>query len=122
MKTKHSLCLFFLILLSILLVVPGNSRADGATRTITIHAKRFAFYPAEITLKKGETVTLSLISDDVPHSLLIKEMNINSLMVKGHPTEINITPEKTGDFKGVCGHFCGAGHGTMKFIVHVTDH
>jgi heme/copper-type cytochrome/quinol oxidase subunit 2 len=26
-----------------------------------------------------------------------------------------------GDFKGKCGHVCGPGHGSMKFIVHVKN-
>ena len=43
--------------------------AQEAGRTIEIHAKRFSFTPAEITLKKGETVKLVITSDDVDHML-----------------------------------------------------
>ena len=95
--------------------------ARGEQHTIEIHAKRFAFSPAEITVKRGETVTLSLISDDVPHSLLIEGLGVNTSIVKGHPSRVQITPDKDGDFAGRCGRFCGSGHGQMRFFVHVTE-
>ena len=34
---------------------------------------------------------------------------------------VTITPSSVGNFKGECGHFCGIGHGKMKFTVHVTE-
>jgi cytochrome c oxidase subunit 2 len=90
-------------------------------KTIEIHAHRFAFSPSEITVKKGETVRLKLISDDVPHSLLIKDLGINQVMTKGKPAQVTFTPQQAGDFQGQCGHFCGAGHGKMTIAVHVTE-
>jgi cytochrome c oxidase subunit 2 len=104
----------------VLMTVPV-SPSQSQQRTIEVHAKRFEFSPAEITVKKGETVTLSLISDDVPHSLLIAGLGVNAAMVKGHPTQAQITADKTGDFTGRCGKFCGSGHGQMRFVVHVTE-
>ncbi|MGA2886518.1 MAG: cupredoxin domain-containing protein [Terracidiphilus sp.] len=101
-------------------VVPSSFAQDG-NRIVEVHAKRFAFVPAEITVKKGETVTLSLISDDVSHSLLIEGLGVNQTIVKGHATQVRITPNKAGDFAGRCGRFCGSGHGTMHFVVHVTE-
>ena len=93
--------------------------ADGG-RTIEIHAHRYAFTPSEITVKKGETVKLELFSDDVTHSLLIKDLGIDQTITKGKPVEVTLTPQKTGDFHGQCGHFCGSGHGKMAIAVHVT--
>ena len=95
--------------------------AQDAARSIEIHAKRFSFSPAEITLNKGETVKLVLTSDDVTHSLVIPDLHVNALASKDHSAEVTITPEKVGDFKGKCGHFCGKGHGSMTFVAHVTN-
>jgi cytochrome c oxidase subunit II len=95
--------------------------AQNAARTIEIHAKRFSFSPAEITLKKGETVKIVVTSEDVTHSLVIKDLQLNAEATKDHPAEVTVTPEKVGDFQGKCGHFCGEGHATMKFVAHVTD-
>ena len=95
--------------------------AQDATRTIEIHAKRYAFSPAEITVKKGEAVKLVLTSDDVTHSLVIADLNVRETMKRGQTTEVTIAPAKAGDFRGKCGHFCGSGHGSMIFTVHVTN-
>jgi cytochrome c oxidase subunit II len=95
--------------------------AQDSTRTIEIHAKRFSFSPSEINLKKGETVTFVLTSDDVPHSLVIDGLGVKGDMIKGQMTKVNVTPTKDGDFQGKCGRFCGTGHGSMRLTVHVTD-
>ncbi|WP_035348212.1 cupredoxin domain-containing protein [Edaphobacter aggregans] len=97
----------------------GNAQETG--RTIEIHARRFSFEPAEITLQKGETVTLKLVSEDVAHSLVIKELGVNREVSKGHDQEVTVTPDKVGDFQGKCGRFCGSGHGSMKLTVHVKE-
>jgi len=103
------------------LVVPNLTATQTAPRRIEIHARRFVFQPNEITLKKGETVTLALTSDDVAHSLLIEGLHVNAPITKGHTTEVTITPTTVGDFPGKCGRFCGSGHGHMTFLVHVVD-
>jgi cytochrome c oxidase subunit II len=89
-------------------------------REIEVHAHRFAFEPSSITVRRGETVRLELISDDVPHSLLIRGLGINEAATKSHPGDIVFTPSQAGDFAGRCGRFCGSGHGRMVFTVHVT--
>ena len=98
----------------------GAASADSSGGVIEIHAHRFAFNPPEISVKRGETVKLKLVSDDVPHSLLIKDLGVNQVIVKGKPAVVTFTPDKTGDVHGQCGRFCGAGHGKMTFVVHVT--
>jgi cytochrome c oxidase subunit 2 len=109
------------ILAAALAVSSMVANAQEAPRAIEIHAKRFSFQPSEITIKKGEPVKLELTSDDVPHSLLIEALHVNGTMTKGHVTEVLVTPQTAGDFKGKCGRFCGSGHGSMTFTVHVTD-
>jgi cytochrome c oxidase subunit 2 len=99
----------------------ASLHSQDAERTIEVHAKRFAFTPSEITIKKGETVKLQLISDDVTHALVVPDLHINQEIKKGHPGEIAITPTTAGDFHGKCGHFCGSGHARMVFTVHVVD-
>jgi cytochrome c oxidase subunit 2 len=95
--------------------------ADEAPNSVTVVAKRFGFSPDQITVKKGQPVTLSLHSEDVTHGLLIKELGIKTDIPKGHDTVITFTPETVGTFEGKCNHFCGMGHGSMKFTVVVTE-
>ncbi len=87
--------------------------------TYTIHAKRYAFVPAEITLKVGKPATLLLVSDDVPHGLAVKALGIRADMVKGASVEVLVTPSQVGDFQGTCSRYCGPGHSSMSFVVHV---
>lgn len=116
---KHSLRIALSLFIALLFAI--TAFAQSSPRRIEIHARRFSFTPAEITLEKGEPVTLALTSDDVPHSLLIEGLHVNGTMTKGHVTEVTITPEAAGDFKGRCGRFCGSGHGSMLFIAHVVE-
>ncbi len=108
-----------LFLLSFFALLPSALPAQDTAQTIEIHARRFSFVPAEITVKKGQTVTLHLVGDDVPHSLLIKDLGINQEVSKGHPADVTFTANNVGDFQGKCGRFCGSGHGSMLFTVHV---
>jgi cytochrome c oxidase subunit II len=96
-------------------------RASGSGRQIDIVAKRFAFEPSEITVKKGESVTLSITSEDVDHGLAIDELGIRAEVKKGEPASVPLTPETEGTFSGKCAHFCGRGHGTMTLTVHVVE-
>ncbi len=109
------------VLLLVMAVWFGANALAADVKTIQVHAKRFEYVPAEITMKKGETVKLELVSDDVAHSLRIDPLNVNVRMPVGETVETTITPEQTGDFKGRCGVYCGKGHGEMFFTIHVVD-
>jgi cytochrome c oxidase subunit II len=95
--------------------------AQEQPKVIEIHAKRFSFNPAEITLVKGQAVTLALTADDTTHGLSIPELNINATLDKGKTTRVEVTPSQAGTFNGQCSHFCGVGHGSMLFKVIVKD-
>ncbi|MGA7339950.1 MAG: cupredoxin domain-containing protein [Terracidiphilus sp.] len=97
------------------------ARASDAPRRIEITAKRFAFDPGEITLKKGEPVLLVLKSADVAHGLRFRDLNVNMKVSAGGTAEVEFTPQKTGDFVGHCSVFCGSGHGSMTLKLHVVD-
>jgi cytochrome c oxidase subunit II len=95
--------------------------AHDAPQRIEITARRFAFDPGEITVKKGQPVVLVIKSLDVAHGLRIRELNVNVKVGAGGTAEVQFTPEKTGDFVGHCSVFCGSGHGSMAIKLHVVD-
>jgi len=100
-------------------LLPPTAPAQEAPQRIEITAKRFAFTPGEITLKKGRPVAIVIKSADVEHGFRIKEFGVN-ITVKAHGTvEVNFTPDKTGDFIAQCTVFCGPGHGSMQLKLHV---
>lgn len=88
---------------------------------VEITAKRFAFTPDQVTLKRGQPVVLVLNSADVAHGLKFKDLDLNIKVGKGQTTEVPFTPTKDGDFAGQCSVFCGSGHGRMKLVLHVVD-
>jgi cytochrome c oxidase subunit II len=112
------------ILRCIVLALPFSAvwmAAQDSPKVIEIHAKRFSFTPSEITLVKGETVTLAITADDTTHGLSIPDLKVNATLNKGKTVKVDVTPEQTGTFQGQCNHFCGVGHGSMIFKVTVKD-
>jgi cytochrome c oxidase subunit 2 len=112
------------ILAALLLAAPTfvqAAAAQPAPRRIEVTAKRFAFSPSEITLKKGEPVLLVLTSADVAHGIRFKELGIETKVGKGQTSELAFTPEKVGTFVGHCSVFCGSGHGGMTLTLHVVE-
>lgn len=90
-------------------------------QTIEITAKRFGFSPAEVTVKRGQAVTLILTTKDVSHGVRFRDLNLNLRADKNKPGQTTFTPEKTGDFVGHCSVFCGSGHGSMQLTIHVIE-
>src|SRR5208283_1147162 len=75
---------------------------------VEITAKRFAFSPDKITLKKGQTVKLRLHSEDVTHGFFLRPLKLDEEIPAGQTTEVIVTPQTEGTFTTICDHFCGA--------------
>jgi cytochrome c oxidase subunit II len=108
-----------LALFALAMASPASQPSDS--RRINVVASRFSFEPSEITVKKGEAVTISFRSKDVTHGLVIEELGIRREIKKGRTQNLTLLPENTGTFEGRCAHFCGKGHASMVFTVHVVD-
>jgi cytochrome c oxidase subunit 2 len=99
---------------------PGSrAAAEGGPRVVPITAKRFEFVPHELKLKKGETVTLHLTSEDVQHGFFSRKLKIDAAIPAGQSTDVTFTPREEGRFLVICDHFCGALHGNMHLSVDV---
>ncbi|MGH9585610.1 MAG: cupredoxin domain-containing protein [Acidobacteriaceae bacterium] len=121
MKKKRIVSALFAGILVALAFSSPAAWAQAAPQKIEITARRFAYTPGDITLKKGQPVVLVLKSEDVAHGMRIRELHINLKVKAGGTAEVQFTPEKTGDFVGHCSVFCGAHHGSMIFRLHVVD-
>ncbi len=111
-----TIALSLFALTAALLASPPNK-----TRHIQVVASRFSFEPSEITVKKGEPVTITFRSKDVTHGLVIEDLRIHREIKKGRPQDLTLVPGTTGTFEGRCAHFCGKGHASMVFTVHVVE-
>jgi cytochrome c oxidase subunit II len=110
-----------LVLLSATLLTVALRGEQTEVKTIHIVAKRFEFSPNVVTLKKGETVKLHFVSEDVVHGMYVKPLKIDTDIQPGNGTEVVVTPQQAGKFTAICDHFCGAGHGNMKMTYIVEE-
>ena len=84
----------------------GSGGAASEGDVIHISAKKFAFEPNKITLKRGKTVTLELASLDRKHGFLIPDLKIRADVPAGGRVRVTLTPDKTGTFTFRCDLFC----------------
>jgi cytochrome c oxidase subunit 2 len=115
MKLKLTFPILMAALITTIACARLMSHAQEQPRRVEVVAKRFDFTPSEITLKKGEPVILVLTSKDVQHGLKLDAFK------KGQSNQVQFTPNEAGTFVAQCASFCGAGHGSMKLTVHVTE-
>jgi len=119
MKTRIGTAL--ILVASVLSMTCLGASSDDGAKIIKISAKRFAYSPQEITLKKGAPVVLQLTTEDRTHGFSIPSMNLRADIVPGKVTELKVTPEKPGEFDFYCDVFCGSGHEGMNGKITVTD-
>jgi cytochrome c oxidase subunit 2 len=98
---------------------PANASVEP--KVIEISAKKFAFTPSTITLKKGEPVILRLTSADRVHGFMSRPLKIDTDIAAGKTTDVPVTPATAGNFTVICDHYCGTGHGNMKMKVAVVE-
>lgn len=96
-----------------------HAQVKSPRPVITIHARRYHFSPANITLTQGQPVKLVFVSDDVTHSLTVTDLGLEVRIKKNRSSDVFLTPSKVGNFQGVCSIYCGTGHDQMKLRIHV---
>jgi len=112
--------IIFALGLSTSLLFTGTTRVPAEdVPVIDITAKRFAFSPEKITLKKGQTVKLRLHSQDVTHGFFLRPLKLDEEIPAGQTVEVSVTPQASGTFTTICDHFCGANHGNMNMTIVV---
>jgi len=73
----------------------------------------------ELHLPQGRTTRVSLGSADVIHSFWVPNVAGKIDMIPGRRNLIDLTPHRTGWFRGQCSEFCGLQHAHMAFDVKV---
>lgn len=83
-------------------------------KEISMTAKQWAFDPAEITVKQGETVRLKIKSLDVTHGFSLPDFNVDEKLEPGKEVTVEFVADKKGTFTFMCSVMCGEGHKGMK--------
>lgn len=121
MKNKIALWLIVIAATGAAPRAAGTAGAQPAEKVVHVTAKKFEFVPGEITLKKGEPVTLEIKSEDVKHGFSLPDFNIRVEVKPGQVSVVRFTPDKVGQFTFACTVFCGSGHEDMAGTLTVIE-
>jgi cytochrome c oxidase subunit II len=101
------------------IVDPAQAGTTVASTELILHAsdKTFKFDKEEYTIKKGETIKLTLVNESGTHALSISKLGVN--LKSGQMSQI-ITPKEAGTYTISCTYPCGTGHMNMKAKLIVT--
>ncbi|KAB2541716.1 cytochrome oxidase [Salipiger aestuarii] len=75
----------------------------------------------EIRLPLDQTALFRLTSDDVIHSFWVPAIGGKMDMIPGRETTLALTPNKTGNWGGLCAEYCGGAHALMRFDTVVME-
>lgn len=75
--------------------------------------------PAELVLPEASTVQLTVMSEDVIHSLWVPALLFKRDMFPGSTSTFDVDTTREGVFAGRCAEFCGLQHSDMDFQVRV---
>jgi len=80
---------------------------------IEVKAKKFVYNPNTITVNKGDTVHIRLISEDVTHGFYLDGYEVNTSAHPGADGSVSFVAMKTGRFTFRCSTPCGEHHPYM---------
>jgi cytochrome c oxidase subunit 2 len=93
---------------------PAQDARAGETGEIKVTAKKYAFDPNPIRVKKGDKVKLVITALDHDHGFKLEAFHVDQLLKQGEATTVEFTADQAGTFPFQCSHLCGMGHKKMK--------
>lgn len=96
-----------------------DAAMQASARVIEIDAANFAFSPMQVSVKKGEKVTLRLRSNDGNHGMAIPGLGINTVISEGKTVDIELPTDAAGNFAFRCSVPCGPGHKEMTGTITI---
>lgn len=93
-----------LVVLPALLLACAPSGGGGGGGGITVTATEFKFDPANLTVKRGQEVVVTIQNrGTVVHDWVIKDLNVQSPKIQpGQSATVRFTPQRSGTFKIEC--------------------
>ena len=78
------------------LVVASTGSARAAE--VEVVASNAGFRPAQLVVRKGETLRVRLVASDREHCFAIDALRVEKRMVPGKPTLVELVPDRAGTF------------------------
>jgi cytochrome c oxidase subunit 2 len=73
----------------------------------------------QLVLPAKETTQITLVSNDVVHGFYVPAFNFSRFAQPGVVNQFDLTPNRSGYFRGQCTQYCGLYHSLMRFSVLV---
>jgi plastocyanin len=84
-------------------VLVVTAAAGPATVEVRVRMSRRGIEPAEVTLRRGETVRMVVSSGDgAEHCFAVEELRVEKRVVPARDTRFELTPERAGVFRIDC--------------------
>ena len=113
MRSSFSLLFFAMAgLVVVFAPLPVRSTAPQE-RMFQIDARQFAYFPSELKVNAGDTVTFELVSNDVVHGLYVDGYGVSVEADPGQTQTLTFVADKPGSFRFRCNVTCGAMHPFM---------
>lgn len=83
--------------------VSADAETDVSARSFTITARNFAFTPSTMTVKKGDTVTITLVNGDGFHGFVLEAFDVRSSRLQTGASEtVTFVADQAGTFEYYC--------------------
>jgi cytochrome c oxidase subunit 2 len=102
--------------------VAGACRGAFSQPKVQVHkivARKFAYLPNVVTVKKGQPVVLEFTAPEVVMGMNCPDLNIRADIIPGQVASVRFTPGKAGTYEYFCDIFCGDGHEAMTGKIKV---
>jgi cytochrome c oxidase subunit 2 len=93
---------------------------QGVDREFTVVARKFEYTPNILKVKRGDRVTIRLLSEDVHHGMYLDGYEIETSAYPGQDGALHFTAGRNGKFTFRCSVTCGAFHPYMIGYLKVT--
>lgn len=84
-----------------------------AERHFRVEAGGFAYLPADLSVRPGDTVRIDLVSSDVVHGLWIDGYELEIIADPGQTSSLSFIADRAGTFRIRCSITCGSLHPFM---------
>jgi cytochrome c oxidase subunit 2 len=99
----------------------GSAAEPDGSVTVRAIGQQYSFTPQCVVVPADTPVTFRATSADVVHGLLIEGTNINTMLVPGYVSVLQMSFKAPADHVMPCQEFCGIGHQGMWGKVKVID-
>lgn len=99
--------------LTITLLAIAALQVGAAQRIIEIKARKFFYKPHIIRVRRGDEITIRLISEDVQHGFFLDGYGVRTSAYPGQDGSVSFIADKTGRYNFRCSVTCGEFHPFM---------